>query len=159
MRNLQIEANDIHHVMRTLTDGGGIYVLGHQPGARMHANYLHDIEMDHYAKGWLANGLYFDQGSGGPWSVDKNVLTKVSFIPLHFNSGLGVDMSAATWGTNYFDNRYPPTAEYGGPTYVPGQTFNAASPPAPVRTLIRNAGPDSAHGHLFTAKDPLVHPR
>jgi hypothetical protein len=159
MRNLRIDANDIHQVMRTLTDGGGIYVLGNQPGARMRGNYLHDIEMDHYAKGWLANGLYFDQGSGGPWSVDKNVLTNVPFIPLHFNSGLGVDMSAATWGTNYFDDRFRPTPEYGGPSYLPGQTFNAAGPPAAVAALIKNAGPDRTRGYLFTADDPLVHPR
>ena len=113
----------------------------------MVGNYLHDITMDHYAKGWLANGLYFDQGSGGPWSVQNNVLINVPFIPLHFNSGLGVDMSAATWGTNYFDSRYQPTAAYGGPTSIPGQTFDVTNPPAVVSKLIKDAGPNSGKGN------------
>jgi hypothetical protein len=143
--------------MRTLTDGGGIYVLGAQPGARMAGNYLHDIKMDHYAKGWLANGLYFDQGSEGPWSVKRNVLASVPFIPLHFNTGLGVGMSAATWGTNYFDDRYSPTADYGGPTYIPGRTFDVSNPPAAVSSIIKAAGPDKAHRYLYSADDPLVH--
>ncbi|SDT08880.1 Right handed beta helix region [Streptomyces sp. TLI_053] len=157
-RNTRIEANDVHHVMRTLTDGGGVYLLGNQPGARLTGNYFHDISMDHYAKGWLANGVYFDEGSGGPWTVADNVTAAVPFIPLHFNAGAGVSMSAATWGTNWYDNRYRPTADYGGPSYVPGQTYSVAAPPAAVTGLIDAAGPSADYAYLYATDDPLVDP-
>ncbi|MFE9046013.1 carbohydrate-binding protein [Streptomyces sp. NPDC007818] len=150
LRDTRIENNDIHHVMRTLTDGGGIYVLGRQPGARMTGNYLHDIHMEHYSKGWLANGIYFDQGSSGPWWVDKNVTADVPLIPLHYNVVMGVTMGeSATYGTNWFDNRWPPTEEHGGPTYIPGKTYNVNAPPAEVANLIDAAGPAAAYSYLY----------
>ncbi|MFJ8044158.1 carbohydrate-binding protein [Kitasatospora sp. NPDC096147] len=156
-RKTRIENNDIHHVMRTLTDGGGIYMLGSQPGSQLTGNYFHDISMDHYAKGWLANGVYFDEGSGG-WNVANNVTAAVPFIPLHFNAGAGVSMSAATWGTNWYDNRYVPNANYGGPSYVPGQTYGVGNPPATVANLINAAGPSASYAYLYLQDDPLVDP-
>ena len=57
----RIEHNHIHHINheQVLSDNGGIYSLGVQPGSRVVGNHLHDIACYHYG-GW---GIYPDQGS------------------------------------------------------------------------------------------------
>jgi len=60
-RNL-IEYNHIHHINDgVLSDNGGIYSLGPQPGSRITGNYIHDIGCFFYG----GNGIYPDQGSSG----------------------------------------------------------------------------------------------
>jgi hypothetical protein len=60
-----IEYNHVHHVIRgVLSDAGGIYTLGVQPGTVIRNNVFHDIwpYMGNPAMAW---GIYFDQGSSG----------------------------------------------------------------------------------------------
>ncbi len=61
-----IERNDVHHIgVRSngdgpiLSDMGGIYTLGTQPGTVIRKNIFHDIAAVRYG-GW---GIYFDEGS------------------------------------------------------------------------------------------------
>ena len=61
-----IESNHVHHVGRLsdgdgpiLSDLGGIYTLGVQPGTVIRGNVFHDIAAHRYG-GW---GIYFDEGS------------------------------------------------------------------------------------------------
>jgi len=62
----RIENNDVHHIGRLssgdgpiLSDMGGIYTLGKQPGTVIRNNRWHDIAAIRYG-GW---GIYFDEGS------------------------------------------------------------------------------------------------
>jgi parallel beta-helix repeat protein len=63
-----VEYNHVHHIGRLadgtgpiLSDMGGIYTLGKQPGTRIINNLWHDIAGLRYG-GW---GIYFDEGSSG----------------------------------------------------------------------------------------------
>ncbi len=66
--NNLVAFNHIHHIgVKSDSDGpilsdmGGIYTLGKQPGSRIINNLWHDIAASHYG-GW---GIYFDEGSSG----------------------------------------------------------------------------------------------
>jgi parallel beta-helix repeat protein len=55
-----IEGNHVHDIGKDLlSDMGGIYTLGAQPGTVIRNNIFHDISAYHYG-GW---GIYFDEGS------------------------------------------------------------------------------------------------
>lgn len=56
-----IEGNHIHGVMRALSDGGGIYTLGLQPGTVLRGNAIHDIRRN--AGRAPSNGMFLDQGT------------------------------------------------------------------------------------------------
>jgi len=56
-KNNRVELNYIHHVMRELHDGGGIYTLSIQPGTVIRGNHIHDNRGG-------PGGIYLDEGSG-----------------------------------------------------------------------------------------------
>ncbi len=66
--NNTVEFNHVHHIGvksdgdgPILSDMGGIYTLGRQPGTTIRNNLWHDIGAARYG-GW---GIYFDEGSSG----------------------------------------------------------------------------------------------
>ena len=77
-----VAQNHIHHVMRTLSDGGGIYMLGLQPGSRLTENHIHDISVN--AGRAESNGMFLDEGTKDVL-VEKNLIYNIAKSPLRFH--------------------------------------------------------------------------
>ncbi|MHC4402890.1 MAG: right-handed parallel beta-helix repeat-containing protein [Planctomycetota bacterium] len=76
--------NHIHHVMQTLSDGGGIYTLGTQPGSALRGNLIHDVRLN--AGRAESNGMFLDQGTG-EFVIENNVIYNIDRSPLRFHKG------------------------------------------------------------------------
>ena len=82
-RENRIENNHIHHLGKgVLSDMGGIYVLGVQPGTTIRGNLIHDIERCNYG-GW---GIYPDEGSSH-LVIEHNICHDVSSQTFHQHFG------------------------------------------------------------------------
>jgi hypothetical protein len=81
-RDNRIERNHIHHVMQLLSDGGGIYTLGRQPGTVLRGNLVHDISAN--AGRAESNGLFIDEGSS-KLVIENNVIYAVARSPIRFH--------------------------------------------------------------------------
>jgi hypothetical protein len=66
--------------MKEVSDGGGIYTLGFQPGTIIRHNHVHDIQKGPYAHHSPNLGLYFDAGSSG-FLVKENLVYQASGGP------------------------------------------------------------------------------
>ena len=68
----RINFNNIHHYAEVLTDQGGIYTLGSQPGSEIAGNYIHDQGLFNWEHG---GAIYPDDGSRH-FDIHHNVLDK-----------------------------------------------------------------------------------
>jgi hypothetical protein len=80
--NNLVESCHIHHVMQYLSDGGGIYTLGRQPGTVLRGNHIHDIPAN--AGRSESNGMFLDQGTS-LIVIEKNVLHSIAKSILRFH--------------------------------------------------------------------------
>jgi hypothetical protein len=87
--NNKIIGNHVYRVMKELGDGGGIYVLGFQPGSEIIENQIHDVERSKYNNGSPNNGLYFDEGSKGYYAC-RNRIYRISHAPVRGHRAAGV---------------------------------------------------------------------
>ncbi|MAD79738.1 MAG: hypothetical protein CMJ50_02680 [Planctomycetaceae bacterium] len=77
-----VEYNHIHHVMQTLSDGGGIYTLGRQPGSVLRGNLIHDVPLN--AGRAESNGLFIDEGSS-QLLIEQNTIYNIERSPIRFH--------------------------------------------------------------------------
>lgn len=82
-KNNKIEKNHIHDIGHgLLSDMGGIYTLGIQPGTVIRGNLIHDIEKCNYG-GWA---IYPDEGSSH-LIIENNICFKTSSQVFHQHYG------------------------------------------------------------------------
>lgn len=87
-RDNRIEYNHIYNIgQKRLSDMGGIYTLGRQPGTIIRYNWIHDVQSAHYG-GW---GIYLDEGSS-EMLVENNLVYNVTCncFYLHFGQHVTV---------------------------------------------------------------------
>jgi hypothetical protein len=77
-----IYRNHIHHVMQLLSDGGGIYTLGLQPGTSLTENVIHDVPLN--AGRAESNGIFMDEGSTS-MTVSGNLIYNIDRSPIRFH--------------------------------------------------------------------------
>lgn len=77
-----IEGNHIHHIMQVLSDGGGIYMLGLQPGSKILNNHIHDVSIN--AGRAESNGMFLDEGTTDV-IVANNLIYNIAKSPLRFH--------------------------------------------------------------------------
>ena len=83
-----VEHNHIHHVMQVLSDGGGIYTLGRQPGTVLRGNWIHDVPLN--AGRAESNGMFLDEGTTDI-VIENNLIHAVARSPLRFHKA-GVNL-------------------------------------------------------------------
>ncbi|TFH24000.1 MAG: right-handed parallel beta-helix repeat-containing protein [Bacteroidia bacterium] len=81
-RENTLNANHIHHIMTILSDGGGIYSLGLQPGSRITNNLIHDVQVN--AGRAESNGMFLDEGTK-ELLIENNIVYDIAKSPLRFH--------------------------------------------------------------------------
>lgn len=81
-RQNTIDGNHIHHIMNILSDGGGIYMLGLQPGSIIRNNHIHDVQIN--AGRAESNGMFLDEGITDV-IVENNLIYNIAKSPLRFH--------------------------------------------------------------------------
>ena len=81
-REVRIEGNHIHHILKILSDGGGIYMLGLQPGGLITGNHIHHVDIN--AGRAESNGMFLDEGTTDV-TVANNLIYEIARSPLRFH--------------------------------------------------------------------------
>ncbi len=81
-RDNHLTGNHIHHIMQILSDGGGIYMLGLQPGSTISDNLIHDVTVN--AGRAESNGMFLDEGTTDV-TVAGNIIYHIAKSPLRFH--------------------------------------------------------------------------
>jgi hypothetical protein len=89
-----VAGNHIHHVMQMLSDGGGIYTLGHQPGTILRDNLIHDVPLNTGRA--ESNGMFLDQGSSG-FLIEGNLIYGTDRSPLRFHKAGKLTVTGNQW--------------------------------------------------------------
>jgi hypothetical protein len=77
-----IDGNHIHHIMNSLSDGGGIYMLGLQPRSVLINNHIHDVKKN--AGSAESNGMFLDEGITDV-RVENNLIYNIAKSPIRFH--------------------------------------------------------------------------
>ncbi len=88
-RENTLHANHIHHILTILSDGGGIYSLGLQPGSRITNNLIHDVQVN--AGRAESNGMFLDEGTK-ELLIENNIVFDIAKSPLRFHKAFSPTM-------------------------------------------------------------------
>jgi hypothetical protein len=147
-----VEYNHIHHVMQTLSDGGGIYTLGRQSGSSLAHNHIHDVPVN--VGRAESNGMFLDEGTDG-FEIAGNLIHGISRSPLRFHQARDnvvrenvlVIPDPGTPEIRY-NSTDPKTIRQSGNAIVKQQEFERAR----YRGIIDAAGPEPAYRDRWKPK-------
>jgi hypothetical protein len=122
-----IEYNHIYECMRGLSDGGGIYTLGFQPGTVIRGNVIHDIRRGPFSVGAPNNGMFIDEGSKG-FLFEGNVIWNTSATSVRHNQN---QADWHTWTDNLFGVRVPVEGKVGMALGCDGSSVHFEVPHSP----------------------------
>ena len=88
-RENTLHANHIHHILTILSDGGGIYSLGLQPGSRITNNLIHNVQVN--AGRAESNGMFLDEGTK-ELLIENNIVFDIAKSPLRFHKAFSPTM-------------------------------------------------------------------
>ncbi len=88
-RENTLHANHIHNILTILSDGGGIYSLGLQPGSRITNNLIHDVKVN--AGRAESNGMFLDEGTK-ELLIENNIVYNIARSPLRFHKAAHPNM-------------------------------------------------------------------
>ena len=77
-----LHANHIHQILTILSDGGGIYSLGLQPGSQITSNLIHNVQVN--AGRAESNGMFLDEGTK-ELLIENNIVYDIARSPLRFH--------------------------------------------------------------------------
>ncbi|MBK7979163.1 MAG: right-handed parallel beta-helix repeat-containing protein [Ignavibacteriae bacterium] len=80
--NNTVTSNHIYNIMNILSDGGGLYFLGKQPGSKIINNIIHDVKIN--AGKAESNGMFLDEGST-ELLISENIVYNIARSPLRFH--------------------------------------------------------------------------
>ena len=89
--------------MQILSDGGGIYTLGRQPGTVLSHNHIHHIPLN--AGRAQSNGIFMDQGSSG-MIVRDNRIHDIAKSPIRFHKAKENTIQDNTLGIEKGENPF-----------------------------------------------------
>ncbi|MFI4874131.1 MAG: right-handed parallel beta-helix repeat-containing protein [Blastopirellula sp. JB062] len=149
-----VSANHIHHVMQQLSDGGGIYTLGRQPGTKLVENHIHDIPLN--AGRAESNGMFLDEGSD-QITIENNLIYRLDRSPLRFHkaekmfvlNNVLVRRDAEIPPLRY-NNTKPETVEQSGNVVLTNAQFDLSN----YQKLIEKCGPRQVPPYLTPAGKP-----
>ncbi len=143
-----VAKNHIHHVMQLLSDGGGIYTLGRQPGTRLLGNVIHDVPLNQGRA--ESNGMFLDEGSD-QIEIAENVIYDVDRSPLRFHKAEQLFVhdntlviSSADVPPFRYNNTDPTTIRRRSNHILIRSQFDPSSIPPPSRPLVPPARSDRA---------------
>ncbi|MBQ7637400.1 MAG: right-handed parallel beta-helix repeat-containing protein [Clostridia bacterium] len=88
-KNIKISRNLIYNIGQGwLSDMGGIYMLGIQPGTVLSENVIHNVAADPGEGGYGGWGIYLDEGSSD-MTVEKNLVFRCGSQGLNIHYGEG----------------------------------------------------------------------
>ncbi len=126
-----VSHNHIHHVMQVLSDGGGIYTLGHQPGTRLTNNVIHDVPLN--AGRAESNGMFLDEGSD-LIEIAHNTIYGIDRSPLRFHKAKQMNVHdnllvvpAANIPPYRYNATDPATVQRVNDRVMPGDSFDQSS--------------------------------
>ncbi len=124
-KNNIIEGNNIHHFMLLRRDGGGVYMLGRQPGTVIRNNSIHDAGPGTFG------GIYLDEGSADIEACG-NLLYNFPGHAYHFNNYLADYRDTC----RIHDNSIVKTDGVKGNGTKGGSGFDVGAPDPPIFTII-----------------------